>query len=334
MGWRSRLAPPLLAASLFAAVAAQGAPELGLPVDCEFGGSCAVQSYVAQGDPASDYRCGYLTYPGHQGTDLRVIDVAAWKRGVDVLAAAPGRVRAVRDGMRDIGVRRAGKAAIAGREAGNSVVIEHGEGWETQYAHLRRGSVAVRPGERVERGAKIGLVGLSGNSEFPHLHFEVRRHGRSVDPFLGEAGAEACALGRRPLWSGSALEALVYVPTGVLDAGFSATRPAVADGIVATERVRNAGSKLAAVVFWVQIYGAQENDVEEMRLVAPDGSVIAVRRARIPGNKAQWLAYVGKRRAASSTTWVGGVYRGEYALWRGPGQEKVLSIVRELRLQK
>ena len=303
----------LFAAWLAASAAAQGAPELGLPVDCEFGSTCIVQNYVAQGEPARDYRCGTLSYPGHKGTDLRVADVAAWRRGVDVLAAAPGRVRAARDGMPDVSVRSAGKAAVAGREAGNSVVIQHGDGWETQYAHLRRGSVAVRPGGRVERGAKLGRVGLSGNTEYPHLHFEVRRHGRTVDPFVGESGAEACSLGTQPLWSRTALDALAYVPTGLLEAGFSTAPP-------------------ASVVFWVKIYGAQEDDLEEMRLVAPDGSVVAERRARIPGNKAQWLAYIGKRRAGTGNAWTEGVYRGEYALSRGPRQEKVLSLEREIRL--
>src|SRR3954469_21370580 len=125
------------------------APELGLPIACDIGSSCIVQNYVDRdaGPAARDYRCGFLTYDGHKGTDVRVSDRARYKDGVAVLAAAPGRVRAVRDGMAD-GER------VAGREAGNSVVIQHGDGWETQYAHLRRGSVAVRAGDRVEAGGR------------------------------------------------------------------------------------------------------------------------------------------------------------------------------------
>jgi D-3-phosphoglycerate dehydrogenase len=57
--------------------------------------------------------------------------------------------------MPDTGLR----GEIAGRECGNGVVIAHEDGWETQYCHMRRGSVAVQPGERVARGQTLGLVG-------------------------------------------------------------------------------------------------------------------------------------------------------------------------------
>lgn len=56
---------------------------------------------------------------------------------------------------------------------GNHVVIDHGDGTFSAYAHLKRGSVAVRPGDRVGAGQKIGQVGNSGNSSEPHLHFQL-----------------------------------------------------------------------------------------------------------------------------------------------------------------
>ena len=73
-------------------------------------------------------------------------------------------MKATRDGMTDVSIRDAGHGAVAGREAGNGVLIEHGGGWQTQYSHLRSGSVSVKPGERVEAGTPLGLIGLSGNS--------------------------------------------------------------------------------------------------------------------------------------------------------------------------
>jgi len=318
-----------LAALVSGASLAQSASSFALPIACEVGKSCIVQNYVDDdpGAGAADYRCGHLVYDGHKGTDIRVIDIAAFKRGVPVLAAAPGRVRAVRDGMEDVSVREAGKASVAGREAGNSVVIEHGEGWETQYAHMRKGSVAVRAGDRVAAGRKLGIAGLSGDTEFPHLHFEVRRRGRIVDPFVGTEAVAPCQPGRDPLWNPQALKDLLYVATGILGAGIAGAPPKLSNGSVDFEEVLSLSADAAAAIFWVQVYGAQKGDVEELRLISPDGRVLAERRVTVAKDMAQALAYVGVRRRADP--WPAGTYRGEYALYRGPARDKVISIVRE-----
>jgi murein DD-endopeptidase MepM/ murein hydrolase activator NlpD len=60
------------------------------------------------------------------------------------------------------------------------VMLRHPDGYETMYGHLSR--VLVAPGDRVREGQVIALTGNSGRSTAPHLHFEVRRGGRSVDP--------------------------------------------------------------------------------------------------------------------------------------------------------
>lgn len=325
-----------LAAPVFAMMAAtawsQEAPSLSVPIACEAGKTCLIQNYVdhGRGQGARDYRCGFLTYDGHRGIDIRVTDARRVRQGVPVLAAAAGRVRAVRDGMPDISVLMAGKESIAGREAGNSVVIEHGNDWQTQYAHLRRNSVVVQPGDTVERGQVLGLVGLSGDTEFPHLHFEVRHQRRPVDPFVGLEPGVPCALGKQPLWRREALAAFTYIETGLLDAGISGRLPSVVAGSVDRERAGRFTAASPTVIFWVQIFGARADDLEEVRLLAPDGRVIAEQRGRISRNLAQWLVYVGRPRGNGE--WPDGTYRGEYRLYRGPGEREVLSLVREARL--
>jgi hypothetical protein len=288
-----------------------------------------VQNYVDHdpGPGAADYRCGRLAYDGHKGTDIRIIDLAAYKRGIPVLAAAPGRVRAIRDAMPDASVREAGKASVTGREAGNSVVLVHDGGWETQYAHLRRGSIAVRAGERVETGQRLGMTGLSGNTEFPHLHFEVRQGGRTVDPFVGTQPGARCEPGRAPLWARDALSVLPYVATGILGAGISGSRPRLSASSVDPELMEPFRAASPIAVLWVQIYGAQEGDVEELRLIAPNGRVLAERQVTVSRNMAQSLSYVGLERRAGG--WSAGAYRGEYVVYRGRQREKVVSLVLE-----
>lgn len=63
---------------------------------------------------------------------------------------------------------------------GNVLVVDHGGGWATVYAHLS--SVGVSEGERVEAGQVIGAVGATGRVTGPHLHFEIYQGGQSVDP--------------------------------------------------------------------------------------------------------------------------------------------------------
>ncbi len=59
-------------------------------------------------------------------------------------------------------------------------MISHGNGLKTRYGHLAESYVA--PGQKVTRGTKIGAVGTSGRATGPHLHYEVMKNGRSVNP--------------------------------------------------------------------------------------------------------------------------------------------------------
>jgi murein DD-endopeptidase MepM/ murein hydrolase activator NlpD len=92
--------------------------------------------------------------------------------GVDLRAAEGVPIRAAAGGI----VREAGHRG----GYGNAVEIDHGDGTSTLYAHAS--ALLVKPGQRVERGEAVGLVGHTGQATGPHLHFELRRHGRPVDP--------------------------------------------------------------------------------------------------------------------------------------------------------
>lgn len=98
-------------------------------------------------------------------------DCYAWGR--PVVAPADGVVVAVRDGHRDcpwVGM----VDPFAWDPLGNMVVIRHAEGEYSLLAHLQRGSVCVRPGERVEAGQVVGRCGNSGHSTEPHLHVQIQ----------------------------------------------------------------------------------------------------------------------------------------------------------------
>lgn len=123
------------------------------------GGALANPVAVAPG-------CGITCYSGHTGQDF------PGPEGTVVVAAEAGTVT----------VKHLGN-----RSYGTYIVIDHGGGMETLYAHMFPQQPLVRTGDRVKRGQPIGAIGNYGNSSGPHLHFEVKIGGRPVDPmpFLG-----------------------------------------------------------------------------------------------------------------------------------------------------
>jgi murein DD-endopeptidase MepM/ murein hydrolase activator NlpD len=102
-----------------------------------------------------------------------VYKVPKYHAGLDFAAPIGTPIYATADGVvTDAGYNEGGY--------GNSVVINHGFGYETLYGHMYR--VKVRRGERVKRGEVIGYVGSTGKSTGPHCHYEVHRSGNPVDP--------------------------------------------------------------------------------------------------------------------------------------------------------
>ncbi len=324
-----------LPALLWGGDAAAAEPRLELPVACTVGADCFVQNYVDD-DPGpgfADFTCGRLGYDGHKGTDIRLPTLAEMRRGVAVRAAASGTVLRVRDGMADISTATTGRAAVAGREAGNSVIVDHGDGWETQYAHLRLGSIAVRPGDAVAAGQALGLLGLSGDTEFPHLHFEVRHDGETVDPYLGASAPAGCGVAGTPLWSDATADALAYRPTGVLAAGFAGEAPereAVLDGRYA-EPASGPTRASPALVFWIYLFGIQPGDRLTLVVTGPDGALIARSDLQQPTAKADFLVFAGRKLRGSA--WPAGGYAGELTLTRQVDGAAAVMVEVERRLE-
>lgn len=106
-------------------------------------------------------------------------------RGIDIAAPNGTSIHAAGDGV----VASAGWGTGYGRE----VVLDHGHGITTLYAHMA--SIAVTPGETVSRGQVIGYVGMSGHSTGAHVHYEVRIHNTPVNPhrYMRETMAQMAA---------------------------------------------------------------------------------------------------------------------------------------------
>jgi murein DD-endopeptidase MepM/ murein hydrolase activator NlpD len=318
-----------------AAAAAQDAPALENPVACPPGLGCMVRSFVDldPGPEARDHRCGPLTYDTHRGVDIRVPDSTRLMQGVEVRTAAAGEVVGVRDEMPDISKNEIDPKLIESRAGGNAVVIDHGGGWVGNYWHLRRGSVRVKKGDRVAAGQPLGLIGLSGDTEFLHLHFELRHNGDVVDPFTGRPASAGCGIEGRPLWTAAALAELPYRTEAAFDAGF-ATGPvdfgAARAGAYAAESLK---TDAPALVFWVEALGPQAGDAETIRLIGPDGAPVVDSTETIAETFIQRSRFAGARRPPAG--WPPGTYRGEYVVRRteSGATRIVVEIAREIELR-
>lgn len=329
------LALPGLALLAIAAGAAAAPPRLVLPIACTPGEDCWPVRYVDHdpGPGERDYACGPETGDGHQGTDIALRDLQAMAEGVPVLAAAAGAVVGTRDGEPDTSVEQRGSAALDGRDCGNGVRIDHGEGWATQYCHLRRGSIRVVEGDSVEAGQALGLVGLSGMTNFPHLHLGLFRDGEVVDPFRGLAGGPECGPGTEPLWAPEALAALSYRPVVLRSAGFATTAPKAEDIRRGWHLETELPASSPALVLWVDAFWLEQGDRLTFRIADPEGAVLIEESREVEADHRQYYAFAGQERPGAG--WPAGAYRGEVTLERDSDSGRPIreSLSREVVLR-
>jgi murein DD-endopeptidase MepM/ murein hydrolase activator NlpD len=214
-------------------------------------------AYLDQG--GRDYNCGGKFYRGHLGTDILLRNFQVQDSGVTVVAAAAGQVSVVHDGEPD----RNAVQDVA--NDWNVVHILHPGGTTSVYGHLRRGSILVTPGQAVTAGTPLGLVGSSGISNWPHLHFEVRRGASPIDPWSGP-----CQLGPS-LW----IAQLPYQNSfRVLDAGVRdgpiAGQPELLERPPDSPTITGAGGVLS---FWVELYNIRA-ELLRAELRSPAGAVV------------------------------------------------------------
>jgi Peptidase family M23 len=149
-------------------------------------GDIAIAQYVDL-DPTSpgilSWDCGQITYDGHTGSDNLIKGFSEMAIGIPVVAALDGMVEATDDGHFDM------NTGCDNNPPANYVILDNGGGKETYYWHLKNGSVAVSAGQVVHAGQQIGLIGSSGCSDAPHLHFETHINGNVYEPYAGPCRA-------------------------------------------------------------------------------------------------------------------------------------------------
>lgn len=302
--------PIFLILLLLPGLARADAFRLAFPVDCTLGETCFVQNYVDRdpGPGRQDIGCGHLTYDGHTGTDIALLTEAELGDNTAIRPVAPGVVHATRDGMPDILASDPAAPDLTNRSCGNAVVINHDDGWQSTYCHLQQGSVAVRSGDKVTKDTLLGAIGLSGRTDFPHLHLTLRKDGEVVDPFRPNP-SQACNDLEGSLWPKN----VSYLAAGFLTAGAAEAVPNFADikaGRVITPALPN---DAPAMVFWAHYFGPKAGDTLRLTVTGPRGPFL---RQEVTLDRDQVRAFRALGRKRGNRLWTEGAYVASFELAR------------------
>jgi hypothetical protein len=219
-------------------------------------------------DGIRDWNCGTATFDTHRGHDPYIRSFAEQEIGVPVFTPLDGRVIDVRDGEPDQNV----VADPALRS--NYVVIEHANNQRTIYEHLRRG-IPVTAGQYVHAGTEIGMVGSSGASVAPHIHFESRYEGVAYEPFAGPCRPGVDMVRDQPLVVPGQPRILGLTFS---NESFAQHRPAPFDDATRTGTFLTGST---TIFVKADLANVRPNTTYGLRVVRPNGTAMAVGQGTI-----------------------------------------------------
>ena len=247
-------------------------PAIGYEERIGHGISFFVDHNANSPDQVVDYFCGSRSYDtasgyNHNGTDYYIWPFR-WRSmqndAMRVVAAAPGIIITKRGGQDD-------KSCMLDPNAlSNMLEIEHDDGSRSRYLHMKLDSITEKAvGQRVDTGEYLGIVGSSGNSTAPHLHFGVRdAEGNLIDPFAGTCNA----LNTDSWWQNQA-EYYDATVTAVHSHSAPPEFPACPQEEVPNFRDQFSAGDSLVVSGYVRDFGVGQD--LEMTVRRPDGSVFA-----------------------------------------------------------
>ena len=248
-------------------------PKTGLD-DCSYYIVSAHVDHNATSGTFTDYTCGTKTYDGHRGTDIAIFPFPFYKLDhdeVEVIAAAPGTIIDKVDGNFD-------KNCGSNNLQANYLVIQHADGSRVLYFHMKKNSLTAKTiGQSVVEGEYLGVVGSSGNSSGPHLHFEVWS-GSTVSTYIDPYAGTCNLLNNTSWW----VDQKPYTETAVVKASVNTT-DVVVPACPATETTnetecfsipfQGAGLPAGFAKFYVFLRNETQGLTANLNILNPDGSV-------------------------------------------------------------
>ena len=285
--------------------------ELQFPVACQIMGNCWISNHVDLNDSIgqiSDYKCENKATDNNKSTHITLNSMNAITNNVPVVASA--------DGVVDF-------AGNGGGFCGTRVTISHDKGWKTNYCHLDTKNLSVREGQQVKSGQILSSIGMTGQTQWPHLSFSVTRNGMVFDPFSGRSTIEGCALSaEKPLWIGG--KNPPYEPAAVINAGFTV-------GYVKNQDIINGAVQSATIIdaktpqlsLWSMMMNLREGDEIEMVVQTPSGRVLNEVKQTIESNIDYYPIYFSTLK--KGFLWNAGQYKGIIKITRDVNGKPITS---------
>lgn len=309
--------------------------KLNMPIDCDYGVNCYIQNYVDLNSSNSyvDYNCGFLSYDYHKGTDFRLLDYQQMTTGIKVIVAAEGIVKAIRNNEDDFVFIKYGQPSVQDKECGNGIVVAHQNGYATQYCHLLKNSIIVKVGQKIKVGDKIGYVGMSGHTEFPHLHLSVTKNDEIIDPFTNLSPSKEYSCHNQnninSLWDKKTEEKLKYIETAILNFHVTSEIPTELAARAGNHREDQIALTANKIILWADIMGVLKNDKIIFELTDEQGNNFFQYSQVTPKKYVLYFLYSGKKLNSIDNIKPGN-YIAKISLYRN--NNELLSKIKSIKL--
>ena len=288
--------------------------ELEFPVSCQLEENCWFVNYPDEDltKGIRDYKGGKVSRNGKKGIEIVVKTIL---EEMPVIPAENGEVVFIKNNVED-NLLDSEDEQKEQSFCGNYVIIEHNNGWKTLYCHLKKDSITVKPGDFAVEGKEIGQIGLSGQTEFPHLYFAVLHKGQYFDPFTGInlsniKNKEAF----KPFWSVKAKKRFKYKEIALINTGVSLEAPLL-------EKIKQGkleDIKLAQdtplFYLWMQGFHLKTGDYMKIKLENPSGEKILDKVQKISSNDLEQVVFFDIKKEEEED-WEIGVYKGKIEFMR------------------
>lgn len=300
----------LLFLSLFLLSGHAKAIEFGFPVACQVMGNCWITNHVDLDDRigrTDDYMCGEKATDNNRSTHISLGSINAMENNIPVIAAADGVIEF---------------SGNQGGFCGYRILIQHDDGWESNYCHLKPGTLQHNAGDTIKRGEIIAAVGMSGQADWPRLSFATTRNGMVFDPFSGRTSIEGCSATTNPLWIDGMNPP--YEPAAVVGAGFTIGHVTNNEIMAGTAEIATAiSTQTPQLSLWSLMMNLRTGDKIHMSITTPAGRILNEMEQTIDTDTPRYPLYFSTLR--KGFLWDAGEYQGVIKITRRVNGNDIVS---------